>query len=82
MATTLNISLEEEQKSWVSAQREAGGFSSASDFFRALIRERQEREQTALLKEFRGMEKDGSDEAEPAAEVLKLVKQVKKARRD
>jgi len=47
---------------------------------RDLIRSEQEREKAALLKQFRQMEPDGSNEAEPA-EVLAMVKKVKKARR-
>lgn len=81
MATTLNISLEAEQKGWLNNRKELGGFSSASDVIRALIRTEQEREQAALLNEFRDMDNDGSNEAEPTSEVLKLVKHVKKARR-
>ena len=81
MASTLNISLEDEQKGWLSSKRETGGFSSFSDVIRALIRNEQEREQAALLKEFRDMESDGSNEPEPEGDVLKLVKKVKKARR-
>ena len=80
MPITLNISLAEEQKGWLNSRREAGGFSSQSDVVRDLIRSEQEREKTALLKQFRQMEPDGSDEAEPAA-VLALVKKVKQARR-
>lgn len=81
MADTLNISLESEQKSWLNNRRELGGYSSASDVVRALIRTEQEREQAAILKEFRDMESDGSNEPEPEAAVLKRVKFVKKARR-
>jgi putative addiction module CopG family antidote len=80
MPITLNISLAEEQKGWLNSRREAGGFSSQSDVVRDLIRSEQEREKAALLKQFRQMEPDGSNEAEPA-EVLALVKKVKKARR-
>ena len=80
MPITLNISLAEEQKGWLNSRREAGGFSSQSDVVRDLIRSEQEREKTALLKQFRQMEPDGSNEAEPA-EVLAMVKKVKKARR-
>jgi antitoxin ParD1/3/4 len=81
MPSTLNISLEDEQKGWLNSRREAGGFSSFSDVVRNLIRNEQEREQQALLKEFRAMESDGSNEPEPAADVSRLVKQVKKSRR-
>ena len=80
MAITLNISLAEEQKSWLNSRREAGGYASQSDVVRDLIRSEQEREKQALLTQFRQMEQDGSSEVEPA-EVLTLVKQVKKARR-
>jgi antitoxin ParD1/3/4 len=80
MPITLNISLAEEQKGWLSSRREAGGFSSQSDVVRDLIRSEQEREKAVLLKQFRQMEPDGSNEAEPA-EVLAMVKRVKKARR-
>ncbi len=55
MAVTLNVSLEEEQKGWLNSRREAGGFSSVSDFFRALIREKQEQEQAQLLAQFKAM---------------------------
>jgi putative addiction module CopG family antidote len=80
MPITLNISLAEEQKGWLNSRREAGGFSSQSDVVRDLIRNAQEREKAALLKKFRQMEQDGSSEAEPA-EVVAMVKKVKKARR-
>jgi len=80
MPITLNISLAEEQKGWLNSRREAGGFSSQSDVVRDLIRSEQGREKAALLKQFRQMEPDGSNEAEPA-EVLAMVKKVKKARR-
>ncbi len=81
MPVTLNISLSEEQKGWLNTRRETGGFSSSSDVVRALIREAQEREAKTLLAEFRELQKDGSDDPEPEAEVLRLVKQVKKSRR-
>jgi len=42
MAITMNISVTEEQKSWLNSRRETGGFSSASDVVRELIRNRQE----------------------------------------
>ena len=80
MPITLNISLAEEQKSWLNSRREAGGFSSQSDVVRDLLRSEQEREKETLLKQFRHMGRDGSDEAEPA-NVLAMVKTVKKARR-
>ncbi len=81
MASTLNISLSEEQKGWLNSRREAGGFASTSDVVRDLIRSRQEKEQAELLKRFQQLYGDGSDEPEPAEAVLKIVKRVKKERR-
>ena len=80
MPITLNISLAEEQKGWLNSRREAGGFSSQSDVVRDLIRSEQERERETLLRRFREMEPDGSNDVEPAS-VLAMVKKVKKARR-
>jgi antitoxin ParD1/3/4 len=81
MANTLNISLEAEQKSWLNTRKELGGYSSTSDVVRALIRTEQQREQAALLEQFKTMEHEGSNQPEPEADVLRLVKRVKKARR-
>lgn len=80
MPITLNISLAEEQKGWLNSRREAGGFASQSDVVRDLIRSEQEREQAAWLKQFRQMDRDGSNETEPG-DVLAMVKKVKKTRR-
>jgi antitoxin ParD1/3/4 len=81
MPSTLNISLTDEQKGWLNSRKEAGGFASTSDVVRDLIRTEQEQEKQVLLNQFRKMEADGSNEAEPAAEILALVKKVKKGRR-
>ena len=81
MANTLNISLSEEQKGWLNSRREAGGFASTSDVVRELIRSRQEKEQSELLKRFQQLDRDGSEEAEPVETVLKIVRRVKKERR-
>ncbi len=81
MASTLNISLSDEQKGWLHSRREAGGYASASDVVRDLIRNQQESERKRLAQQFRALETDGSNEPEPAADVLASVKQVKKARR-
>jgi Arc/MetJ-type ribon-helix-helix transcriptional regulator len=72
--------LAEEQKGWLNSRREAGGFASQSDVVRDLIRSEQEREQAAWLKQFRQMDRDGSNETEPG-DVLAMVKKVKKTRR-
>ena len=81
MAVTLNISLTEEQKCWLNSRREAGGFSSASDVVRELIRQRQGQEQADLRRQFAELDRaDGSGDAEPAS-VSELVRRVKKERR-
>ena len=81
MPSTLNISLTDEQKGWLNSRKESGGFASTSDVVRDLIRTEQEQEKQILLNQFRKMEADGSNEAEPAVEILALVKKVKKGRR-
>ena len=81
MPITLNISLAEEQKGWLNSRREAGGFSSQSDVVRDLIRSRQEEEREQLRTRFEQLDRDGSNQPEPASAVLKIVKQVKKERR-
>ena len=47
--TTLNISLPESLKSFVEEQVAAGGYSTASEYVRSLIREAQERRAKAEL---------------------------------
>ena len=81
MAITMNISVTEEQKSWLNSRRETGGFSSASDVVRELIRSRQEQEQAELRRQFAELDAaDGANETEPAS-VLEMVRRVKKERR-
>jgi Arc/MetJ-type ribon-helix-helix transcriptional regulator len=77
----LNISLSEEQKGWLYARRETGGFASTSEVVRDLIRTRQEKEQGELLERFKQLESDGADAAELTEAVLKIVKRVKRERR-
>jgi len=81
MAITMNISVTEEQKAWLNSLRETGGFSSASDVVRELIRDRQQQERAELGRRFAELEKaDGATDAEPAS-VQQIVKRVKKERR-
>ncbi|MBX7256720.1 MAG: type II toxin-antitoxin system ParD family antitoxin [Candidatus Hydrogenedentes bacterium] len=49
--TTLNISLPDSMRSFVEKQVEAEGFSTASEYVRALIREDQRREAKRLLED-------------------------------
>jgi Arc/MetJ-type ribon-helix-helix transcriptional regulator len=44
MRETLNISLKPEQKRWVKDEMERAGFASASELFRAMIREKQQKQ--------------------------------------
>ena len=81
MAITMNISVTEEQKAWLNSRRETGGFSSASDVVRELIRNRQEQEQAELRRQFAELDAaDGVNGTEPAS-VLEIVRRVKKERR-
>lgn len=81
MTETLNISLPAEQKGWLLSRRDSGGFSSASDVVRDLIRRRQEQEQIELMRQFQALDvADGADETEPP-QVLNMVREVKRERR-
>jgi len=42
--TTMNISLPDEMKAFIETQMAAGGYASASEYLRALIREAQKRQ--------------------------------------
>lgn len=50
MAVTMNISLSEPLKQFVDEQVRDGGFSSTSDYMRALIRDRQRRKAEDMLR--------------------------------
>jgi Arc/MetJ-type ribon-helix-helix transcriptional regulator len=83
MPSTLNISLEEEQKTWLNSRRESGGFSSFSDVVRSLIREAQEREREKLFKAFSELSANSgfSVEPEPEEEILGIIREVRKEQR-
>src|SRR5437868_2456548 len=66
MATTLNISLSQDQAAWVKSRKEEGGFASASDVIRDLIRQERARTLAKLEAEFAKMDKqDGADGPAP-----------------
>ena len=76
---TLNISLSDEQKSWLTTRQETAGFASASDVVRDLIRERQEHEEEELRRQFMEMDRrDGSDEPEAEADIVAAVRKIRK----
>jgi len=59
LITTLNVSLPEPMRAWILARVAEGGFSSASDYVRSLIREDQKRSadqqlETLLLEGLKG----------------------------
>lgn len=47
--SSMNISLPETMRQWVEEQVEANGFGTASEFFRALVREAQKRTAQEVL---------------------------------
>jgi antitoxin ParD1/3/4 len=49
--TTMNISLPDEMKAFVEAQMAQGGYASASEYLRALIRDAQKRQAKHELEE-------------------------------
>jgi len=79
MATTLNISLSQEQAAWIKSRKDEAGFASASDVIRDLIRREREKELAALETEFDRMDKeDGSHEPPPIEKIVKSVRKVRK----
>jgi putative addiction module CopG family antidote len=78
MATTLNISLSPEQASWVRARKHEGGYASASDVIRELIRHENEKESAQLQQDFNQMDRaDGSDDAVPVEQIVGRVKKIR-----
>ena len=78
MATTLNISLSQDQAAWVKSRREEGGFGSASDVIRDLIRRERDKELARLEAEFEKMDKrDGVDGPAPVEEIVSRVKKIR-----
>lgn len=82
MAETLNISLAPGQLAWLKARKEEEGFATSSDVVRDLIRRQQEHERANLRVEFETIRREGALEAEPVDEILEIVSQVKKERRE
>jgi antitoxin ParD1/3/4 len=81
MAETLNISLSSGQLAWIKSRKAEGGFASASNFIRDLIRREQEKEWAALQASFKQMSKDGAPGPEPVEEIMAVVSKVKRQRR-
>ena len=80
MATTLSISLPHDLVAWIRSRAEEGGFSSASDVVRELIRREREKELARLETEFDKMDReDGSDSAVPINDIVSRVRKVRKA---
>ena len=79
MATTLNISLSQDQASWVKSRKEEAGYASASDVIRELIRREREKELERLEAEFDKMDKrDGAESPEPVEHIVRTVKKVRR----
>lgn len=79
---TLNIAIAPGQLAWLKSRQQAGGFTSASDVVRDLIRREQEAEAAALAEEFRRLDLSGSSDAEPEIKVLERVRRTKRERRE
>ena len=78
VATTLNISLTQDQAAWVKSRKEEGGFASASDVIRDLIRRERDKALAKLEAEFDKMDKeDGADGPAPVEEIVRRVRKVR-----
>ena len=78
VATTLNISLSQDQAAWVKSRKEEEGFASTSDVIRDLIRRERGKELSRLEAEFEKMDKqDGAGESAPVKEIVRRVKRIR-----
>jgi Arc/MetJ-type ribon-helix-helix transcriptional regulator len=78
MTTTLNISLSRDQAAWVKSRKEEGGFASASDVIRDLIRRERDKALARLEAEFDKMDKqDGANGPAPVEEIVSRVKKIR-----
>ena len=79
MVKTLNISLTPEQVAWINSRKTEGGFATASDVVRDMIREKQQAEWRRLEKQFEEMsERDAAPGPEPVDEIVGICRQVKR----
>ena len=65
----------------IKSRKAGGGYASASNSIRDLIRHEQEKEWSALRAGFKQMSKDGAPRPEPVAEIMAVVRKVKRERR-
>jgi Arc/MetJ-type ribon-helix-helix transcriptional regulator len=78
MASTFSISLTRDQAAWVKSRKEEGGFASASDVIRDLIRRERDKALAKLEAEFDKMDKqDGADGPAPVEEIVRRVRKVR-----
>jgi Arc/MetJ-type ribon-helix-helix transcriptional regulator len=82
MADTLNISLAPGQLAWLKSRKEEEGFATASDVVRDLIRRQQEKDRSELAAGFEKLKEDGAPDAEPVDEIMEIVSEVKRERRE
>jgi Arc/MetJ-type ribon-helix-helix transcriptional regulator len=79
MATTLNISLPEEQVAWIKSRKAEAGYASVSDVFRDLIHHEREREQARLEAEFDELNnRDRAREGPPMDYIISTARKVRK----
>ncbi len=79
MAETMNIALTPLQAAWVTSRKQTGGFASATDVIRDLIRHEQDREDAALEAEFEKLQAQAPDSGpEPIEEINRICREVKR----
>ena len=76
---TLNISVSEDQASWIRARKEKQDFASSSDVIRDIIRREREKELAVLEAKFEEMDKrDGATGPAPVEEIVAVCRRVRK----
>ena len=78
MAATLSISLSDYQLAWIKSRKAEGGYTSASDVLRDLIRREQEKEWGQIEARFNELSKDGAPGEPPIQEIVSTVRKVKR----
>jgi Arc/MetJ-type ribon-helix-helix transcriptional regulator len=78
MVKTLNISLTQEQLTWVKGKKEQRGFASASDVVRDLIRREQEKEAAELEAEFEALAKRSDPGSPPVEQIVATSRKARK----
>jgi len=76
--STMNISLPDDMKSWVDEEVQNGGFASASEFFRQLVRDAKARKESEVRRaRLETLLIEGVESGEPQAATMEWWNEVR-----